>query len=140
MSKKPETIRALKIPADRDKPMEIITLQNANDYYLQALQEIVGGFIERVAIGDCRTHRRWTEIIMFVDDEGSFKPGYDVNPRASILYGSPVHGSVIYGDVVITGETIGIEGAECSDLNEYYSVGFFETYLGEFLGRGVSGH
>lgn len=123
-------VKAIKIPADINEGIEEVTLEEKNDdYFLQSLQDAVHGWIERVIIGDCRSHKRFQGVVMYVNEESAIRPGFEVNPRASILYGSPVHGHVIFGDVLLSGE--GDEGV--SNLPVGFNKQFLEKFLAEFM-------
>ena len=66
---------------------------------------------KRVRIGDVQTRRPFYEMYMYVDEEGCW---YDLadNERASILYGTKVHGGRILGDAYLFGEQWITEGED----------------------------
>ena len=101
-------MRALKIPADNGAPMEIVDI-DVRDYH-EAAKAIGGGaqYIERVVIGDGTARRRFEDMVMIVDEEGALEETGNRrqphNLRASYLYGAHIHGSRVYGDVLLVGE------------------------------------
>ena len=122
----------IKIPADRDQAM-VFMEGNINwdnpESALGVLQEEVGGYVERVRIGDYRARRGFPDVIMLVDEEGKLK-GKETNRRASYLYGTLVHSQLIAGDVVIIGEKLDpMEGAVWCDLPSNWTIENLDSYL-----------
>lgn len=123
-------ITAIKIPIDPEEQMTEVKLENQNDYFLHAIQKEVGGWIERVVIGNIKKEppERYNGIAMYVDEEGMLK-GKLPNPRATILYGGPLHGGIIYGDALLVCELVGEEGPELGTLIKPYTLEFFKGYF-----------
>ncbi len=78
-----------------DNKVEIRDLDVKDDSLLEALQGVVGGYIETVS--PMRLHGG---LLMVVNEEGAILD-LPVNIPASALYGADIHGSLIYGNVAI---------------------------------------
>jgi hypothetical protein len=95
----PGPYRMIKVPADDEcllVDMQWSTLEN--------LQAEVGGYVRPTVIGDPVTRQGFFDVRMLVDEDGSFKAELPYNRRASYIYGEPVTGQKIVGDVVIVGD------------------------------------
>lgn len=86
------TEKAIVITADNK--VEIRDLELKDDSLLEALQEVVGGYIETVPI------MLRNGLQMIVNEEGVILD-LPVNLIASILYGAAIHDTFIQGDVAI---------------------------------------
>jgi hypothetical protein len=92
----------IKIPADMTQALVEMDWHRPDQ-----LRTEIGGFFERVRIGDSTQQPPvpFEKVIMLVDEDGTFKPlTHKMNIRASLLYGYQIHGQPIVGDVVIVGE------------------------------------
>lgn len=78
-----------------DNKVEIRELEVKDDSLLEALQGVVGGYIETVS-----PMRLSHGLLMIVNEEGVILD-LPVNIIASILYGADLHGTFIQGDVAI---------------------------------------
>lgn len=129
-------MKVVLVPADIDKELELVEPKS-----LEALQSLVGGYIERVTIGDHRTRTRWpvgqSFVVMLVDEEGLLKDKA-TNIRASLLYGTQVHGQRIAGDAVIIGEDL-VFGEDGPDMDfvdlplQYQAFSFWQDYFDYYL-------
>jgi hypothetical protein len=120
------------IPANNAEPMRMERMANT----LEGMKQIVGGWVEHVRIGDVRQKPpiAFPDVAMYVNEDG-IAMGLSQNDRAAILYGVTVHGQGIYGDAIITGETIDpMEGAEIAMLPVYAAnLDFWLTYIMEVV-------
>ena len=55
---------------------------------------------------------------MLCNDEGAIR-GLEANPVGSVLYGSAIHGALIYGDIVLMKEGWTPEGLDFIDLEPF---------------------
>lgn len=81
-----------------------------------------------VRIGDARMRRPFKEMHMYVDEEGGWH-GLADNRRASILYGTEVHGGRIYGDAYLFGEQWIMEGPDIGPLPEDITIEKVLAYI-----------
>lgn len=94
--------KAIKIPVDG--PLEIVEWSTFAD--IDRLIEAEPGYVERVKVG--------TSAALAVHEEGRQR-GLPVNPRAGILYGTPIHGQPIVGPAVYLKEEF-VEAGEDSGI------------------------
>lgn len=82
----------------------------------------------RVRIGDVQTRRLFEQMYMYVDEEGCW---YDLadNERASILYGTEMHGGRIVGDVYLFGEQWVTEEPDIGPLPEDITIEKVLAYI-----------
>jgi hypothetical protein len=121
-------IDVLKIPVEGDIIKHRLMINFADgvpDPYF-AIKNYLGGYPERVVIGDYRTRERWDNVRMLVDEDGRLKRLL-ANPRASILYGAPAHGTYIYGDVLIVEVAVGGDGYK--SITPPWTVRYFDEYF-----------
>ena len=78
-----------------DNKVDVRDLEVKDNSLLEALQGVVGGYIETVS-----PMRLSHGLLMIVNEEGVILD-LPVNIIASILYGADLHGTFIYGDVAI---------------------------------------
>lgn len=78
-----------------DNEISIRDLEVKNDSMLEALQQIVGGYIETV-----RPIRLRGDLLMIVNEEGLLQ-NLPVNEVGSYLYGIDLHGNPIVGNIAI---------------------------------------
>jgi hypothetical protein len=78
----------------------------ADDPY-RFVREELNGWPEIVPCGDDKG--LWTDVMMFVDEDGKLRSDRRFNLRASILYGFFQHGSFIVGDAVLMGRARNFE-------------------------------
>ena len=102
------TLRALRIPADVDKPLELATI----GYHLASFQAEVGdGYIEAVSPIHYAEHRDW---LIWCNEDGK-NLGLPVNARATgiacLLGWSAAGHDVIVGDAIL----IGVDGPNNTD-------------------------
>lgn len=103
------TRRMLLIPVEGD-----VRLVDA-DTWQKAAAAIGASYIEAVTVG-----RSWS---MAVDEDGRMT-GRDLNPRASVLYGTPRHGHPILGDVLLGREAIVDGGRDWVDTDHGTAIAF----------------
>lgn len=87
------TEKAIVITTDNE--ISIRDLEVKNDSMLEALQQIVGGYIETV-----RPIRLRGDLLMIVNEEGLLQ-NLPVNEVGSYLYGIDLHGNPIVGNIAI---------------------------------------
>lgn len=91
-------MKAIKLNAET-RTIEMIDLQKGNDGYLAAMQEAVGGMIEATI--------RWPGNILYVDEEGAYKPNDTFQFWPESDYGP----RVFIGSGIIVGDDG--EGGDC---------------------------
>lgn len=126
---------AIVIPAVNHMPLRLVKISDhpsAAQTKLKTLQSLVDGYVEHVRIGNVLTKPRtlFKGVAMWVNEDGIAR-GKSQNDRAAILYGVTVHGSGIYGDAVLTGESYDpMEGAEIAHLQgPYANIEFWDAYF-----------
>lgn len=115
-------MKAIRIPHDRQQPVEIIDVE----YGFQKLAEAIGGgcqYIERVNCVLTPEHR----LVMVVDEDG-LNRGQRQNPRAQWLYPfSPIVGNVL---VMAEGDTPeGIDFVDMADPHVALDLVMHEVVL-----------
>ena len=91
--------------------------------------------IEHVVIGDCLTLTRYTDLAMWVNEDGiSLQKPF--NLRASVLYGVTVHGQCIYGDAILTGEARTFDEYGTCDVPEWATVEALATHFQKVAANG----
>lgn len=93
--------------------MEIRELEVKNGTLWESLREVVGGDIERV-----KPMFLSRGLVMVVNEEGRLRD-LPVNPFASLLYGTHLHGTPIVGDVAILGECYRDNGLDFCGLSGF---------------------
>lgn len=123
-------MKYIKIPTDIAQQLVLMSPgeMTSTQLFERIRQELNGGYVERVVIGNYSTRTRFDGVIMLVDEDGRHKD-LPHNPRASFLYGQLVHGQPIVGDAFIVGEYIGAEGADFCDLPEKWTLENLDEYL-----------
>lgn len=99
----------LLIPTNGAK--EISVHRFSSDDWRGMAAAIGAQYIERVRVAE--------NIAMAVDEEGLMDARKKFNPRASLLYGTPRHGSPIMGDALFGIEGMATEGVEWIDADEH---------------------
>lgn len=94
--KRGDELHVFFVPADTDQKMEIKVIHNG----FQAMQRMVGGYIEIVRTRDMPELECGCRLVMVVNEEGLIH-SLPQNPRASIFY---PFGAGIVGDAFILGE------------------------------------
>lgn len=120
--------RALLIPQD-GSPAREVEWSDTDD--MARLLGSQNGLVERVVVGNHRTRERLMGVVMVVRESGRFEDDVVVNQRASILYGSYMHGTPVVGDVLLVGERGDpMEGYDFCGLSMGRTVSWLDTYLG----------
>lgn len=96
-----------------------VEMAYGKDGNVDGILEFLYGAIGCELIDIVRARRLPEPYVMVVDDMGIMR-GLPVNPRASLLYGTDVHGNPICGDAVILREELDPESGEMElkGLNE----------------------
>ena len=89
-----------------------LTVRDFGAPLYKTVGEAVDGWIEIVRPGGLKK-----PFVMIVNEEGLIK-GLPVNVAGSLLYGTPVHGSPIVGDIVIMKEGWTDEGMDLIGLTD----------------------
>jgi hypothetical protein len=98
--------RLIKIPADGDQPLEVVDVPELTYPQLNDATVGSGNLVEGVRpkgfthLAD-ETEKR---VLSFIVDEEGFAHDLALNTRASLLYGTHVHGQPIVGDAWILAE------------------------------------
>ena len=123
--------KVIVIPADAQLPMYELEIGET----FVGLQELVGGLIEHVVVGNCLTLVRYTDLAMWVNEDGISlqKP---LNLRASFLYGVTVHGQCIYGDAILTGESRSSDDYGTSDVPDWATIEALNTHFQKVAANG----
>lgn len=109
--------RMLLVPVDG--PTQVVDVGEGFEGIREALG---GGWIERVRVaGD------WS---LAVDEDGIAK-GLPVNPRASILHGTPRHGHPVYGPALLGREADSMDGIDWVDTDPDALTSWLENALTE---------
>ena len=112
-------MRAIKIPVDG--AIEVVDVDITHGNYDKMWELYPTRSASRVSIGDLNTRRGFETGFMYVDESGKLV-GLPTNDRAGILYGTPVHGQEIAGDVYLFGEAFYDDpeepGYDIADLKE----------------------
>lgn len=95
--------------------VSVVEVENNPGSYLYAklAHEIGSGLVEHVNPMGLKE-----PFCMFVDEEGLLKDSPVVNPLASYLYGTHVHGNPIVGDVLFGKNIMTDEGPDVGGLDE----------------------
>lgn len=106
----------------------VLTQEHIEGDHLAGLQQLVGGYVERVRLIDLAVNRRVEDVVMWVNDEGLVR-GQDRNVSASFLYGSAVHGAAIHGAAVLTGERFDGDAFDVTDVPQEWTCEAVTAYL-----------
>ena len=100
-----------------------VKIRNFGEPLYKTVGEMVGGTIEVV-------HPMGLDepYVMIVDDEGLIKK-YGVNVIGSMLYGTPIHGHPIVGDVVIMKTGWTPEGPDIVGLDREEADKLFDQFI-----------
>lgn len=109
-------MRYLLIPYNRFADIELreLDLDDPTPLYMQLASVLTNGSsapimhcsgIERIPIGVWAVRRRFSNMVMVVDEDGGPK-SLPMNHRASYIYGQPVHGTPIRGNAILIGEAV----------------------------------
>lgn len=104
-----------------DNKVEIRDLELKDDSLLEALQEVVGGYIETVPI------MVRGGLLMVVNEEGAIHD-LPINIIASILYGAAIHGTFIHGDVAIVDHGYRNGEPDLEGLSPYLATELLDTF------------
>jgi hypothetical protein len=111
--------------------------KNPGDFlYAKLAHEIGGSLVERVSPMGLKK-----PYCMFVDEEGLLKENPVVNPLASYLYGSHIHGHPIVGDVLFGKNIMTDDGPDVGGLTEIEAMKVkttMERHIAKLTGTLVS--